>query len=218
MAQKSLKMTEQLIRPAMQERSKERTQRIIVAGLELLQDHNFEDLHVGKIAEKAGCSVGTLYKRFTNKEALLEVMAQTARQEIVKELDDGLADEVEKTTSLLELMETVIAFVATVLRKREMLLRALLYRQLAAPGAILPLQQSARDVGALALQKARQHKPKHLSDDEFERRFGIAFQMIISTFINMIVNRPGPLFLRSEGIEKDLSFAAVGYLQAKTKS
>ncbi len=218
MAQNTEEIIRQLSQPAKQARSRAQAQRIIKAGLELLQDSNFEDLFVEQIAAKAGCSVGTLYTRFKNKEALLEVLAEVVRQEIVTELESGLSQEIEKSTSLRELLEKVVAFLASVLREREMLLRAIVLRQLNTPGTIAPLQKTAVETSNVALEKAYHFQPDDLSDSEFERRFRIAFQMILGTIINMIVNRPGPIFLDSEGIERDLSAAVVGYLQSNNQA
>ncbi len=53
----------------------QRTQEKLLEALEsLLQERYFEQITIQDIAERAGVAVGTIYRRFRNKEALLPVL------------------------------------------------------------------------------------------------------------------------------------------------
>ena len=70
------------VRPPQQERSK-RTQAAIIAALDrLLREKSFEDVTVAEIASEADVSVGSVYRRFENKEALIPVLFELYMQRI----------------------------------------------------------------------------------------------------------------------------------------
>jgi AcrR family transcriptional regulator len=59
-----------------QQRSQD-TQRKLIAALHLcLQDKFFEHISIKELAERAGVSVGTFYRRFKDKESLLPLLYQ----------------------------------------------------------------------------------------------------------------------------------------------
>jgi len=57
--------------PALQERSRRTQDRILTAGMQLLQEGGAEALTVVAVAELAGVAVGSLYRRFGDKDRLL---------------------------------------------------------------------------------------------------------------------------------------------------
>lgn len=56
---------------AKQGRSQRTLERIFDAAEELLKDRDFDQLTMADLAERAGCAVGTVYGRISNKESLL---------------------------------------------------------------------------------------------------------------------------------------------------
>ncbi len=73
-------------RPAYQTRSREQRDRLLKAGERVFAESGFWQAHVADIARKAGCSVGSFYRRFKDKEAfffaLQAYMAQRAEDNI----------------------------------------------------------------------------------------------------------------------------------------
>lgn len=57
--------------PALQARSKETQQRILAAALEILAESGVDALSTARVSEAAGVSVGSIYRRFGNKQQLL---------------------------------------------------------------------------------------------------------------------------------------------------
>jgi AcrR family transcriptional regulator len=57
--------------PALQGRSRETRQRILEAALHILRESGVEALSTAHVSEVAGVSVGSIYRRFGNKEQLL---------------------------------------------------------------------------------------------------------------------------------------------------
>lgn len=61
-------------KPALQARSKETRDKIVAALDRLLEQHGFDDITVAQLAAEAGISVGAVYRRFENKDALVPVI------------------------------------------------------------------------------------------------------------------------------------------------
>ena len=69
-------MSEHSIIPAKQLRSQQTQDNLLNALNELLKEHFFEHISIAQLAEAAGVSVGTYYRRFKNKESLLPLLYQ----------------------------------------------------------------------------------------------------------------------------------------------
>jgi len=192
-----------LILPSLQPRSREKTRRIIAAGLALLETQPFSDLTVEQIAAEAGCSVGTVYKRFANKEAVLEVLADTVRQEFLRDAEEGLMRDIAAAASLRDLLAALVTRFVGLSRRREGLIRALLQRQLSNPGPG-PLMRAVAQVIDLAVSRAQRHRPDAVSPEDFERRFRIAMQMTIALLIHCVLSPAGPLRLGDEQLVPEL--------------
>ncbi|MCM8556264.1 TetR/AcrR family transcriptional regulator [Sphingomicrobium sediminis] len=69
-------------KPALQKRSKETRDKIVAALDRLLKDQSFDSISVAELANEAGVSVGAVYRRFENKEALIPVVLDLYREKI----------------------------------------------------------------------------------------------------------------------------------------
>ena len=72
-----------------QRRSREIVEAIVAAGRLVLQEHGPEGLTTNRIAERAGVSVGSLYRYFPNKAAVLAAVYERDVAEEADELGDG---------------------------------------------------------------------------------------------------------------------------------
>jgi DNA-binding transcriptional regulator YbjK len=59
------------VRPARQERSQRTLERLLDAAEAVIGEKGFADASVGNICTRAGVSVGTFYRRFRDKHALI---------------------------------------------------------------------------------------------------------------------------------------------------
>src|SRR3984885_15455822 len=67
--------------PAMQRRSKEMAERLLNAGERVFSEYGFKGAKLSDIAAAADCSVGAVYSRFKDKEALfLAILKRFAAQ------------------------------------------------------------------------------------------------------------------------------------------
>lgn len=72
-------------KPALQARSKQTRDRIVAALDRLLKSRPFEQVSVAEIAAEAAVSVGAVYQRFENKDALIPVLFELYRQRLDEE-------------------------------------------------------------------------------------------------------------------------------------
>ena len=189
-----------LILPAKQSRSRARQTRIIEAGLELLHQQKFEDITMEQLALRANCSVGTLYKRFRDKEALLRVLTEETVRETLQDLDTDLARALTKSDTLSVALWDIINFLVNLFRHREMLILAIFKRQFDDPQVTAALMATRMAVVDTALAKILAMRPRGMTAADFSWRFRVGMQLVIGALINAIQNRPGPLMLEDDAI------------------
>ncbi len=106
-------MNRSIITPR-QERSRKTQQRILDAFEQALQTQTFEEVTVGAICERAGCSVGTFYGRFESKDVLLDHLRERIFGEVGQTLAQLFSPERATARSLpdllLEQMEVLLDF------------------------------------------------------------------------------------------------------------
>ncbi len=201
-----------LILPAKQPRSRARQTRIIQAGLDLLNSQSFDEMTMEQLARHADCSVGTLYKRFQNKDALLRVLSEAAVGEVLVALETDLTKAVTKTDSLSAAMRDVVAFLVGFFRQREALIRAIYHRQYNDPVAMEGLKAARSTFVEAALSKTLALRPTDMTAKEFARKFPIAVQVIVGALSNAVQNRPGPLMLEDDAIIDEFTNILMSYL------
>jgi len=75
-----------------QARSKATVDAIITAAAHILIERGYEGATTGRIAERAGVSIGSLYQYFPNKEALVAALIEGHANEIVRVIEAALDD------------------------------------------------------------------------------------------------------------------------------
>lgn len=73
------------MKPALQKRSREKADRMLKAGHLLVEEHGYDGMRISDIAKEAGCSVGSFYERFNDKENFFKLMLDAS---ISKGVDD----------------------------------------------------------------------------------------------------------------------------------
>ena len=75
-------MTRLEVRPPLQERSRHAWQRILDAGLELIEEQGFDGLTISALCKRASVTPPTVYARTPSKEALLQALYDHALEHI----------------------------------------------------------------------------------------------------------------------------------------
>lgn len=76
-------MQDDSIITAKQVRSQQTQNKLLAALNHCLKDHFFEHISIAQITDHAGVSVGTFYRRFKNKEALLPLLYQEFSEQLI---------------------------------------------------------------------------------------------------------------------------------------
>jgi len=74
-----------------QQRSRERVQRILAAATELIASQGSDGLRMSEVAERAGISIGSLYQYFADRNALVRALAERFQAEGRACIEAGLS-------------------------------------------------------------------------------------------------------------------------------
>lgn len=88
----------------------DKQQRILDAALRVFAEHGVHGIAVPPIAEEAGVAVGTLYRYFDSKEALVNAVFQDTKTLLGKRLLAGLDTEAPPRELFVELWNRLAAF------------------------------------------------------------------------------------------------------------
>jgi AcrR family transcriptional regulator len=105
-----------------QERSRRTQAAILAAGTELLEEGGLEALAVSAVAERAGVSVGGVYRRFGTKDLLLLALQEQFTTGFLNDFQARLAG-ADYDTDGPELVRIAVSGMAETLRARTRLLR-----------------------------------------------------------------------------------------------
>ncbi len=101
------------IRPALQERSREKRDRLISAGLVVFSQRGYAQTRMADVAAEAGVSVGVLYQRFKNKRAFFEVIVDSLAEQLERDVNAFFDDAEAEANDLLRLSQLIERLVAT---------------------------------------------------------------------------------------------------------
>jgi AcrR family transcriptional regulator len=122
------------VMPASQARSRDARDRLLHAGERVFAKMGYDNAHVSDIAEAAGVSIGSFYRRFRDKEAFFRALLHqftgryrdnTRRFFEMPQWENAPTDKV---------IETFIANTALIMKRNEGFFRALVQRTLAGAG------------------------------------------------------------------------------------
>jgi AcrR family transcriptional regulator len=100
----------QWAQPAHQERSQQTLRRLFAAAEAEICDKGYADASVVEIARRAGCSVGTVYRRFRDKAALLNALDERWGEAFRATMEDAVAPARWEGAPILEILAGYIEF------------------------------------------------------------------------------------------------------------
>jgi AcrR family transcriptional regulator len=118
-------MTRQTTLAPQQARSRESTRRLLKAAAEVLGQHGVDGTTIPRIAKHAGLTPGAIYRRFADKDALLETMVLGIIERQDERLRELLTPEMARQIPLPVLVEQLIDSMLISYRANAGLLRAI---------------------------------------------------------------------------------------------
>jgi len=184
--------------PAKQARSRATRDALVRAGRNLCEIKDFDELSVAEIAASAGCSVGSFYSRFSDKDGFFRALVDDADR---RDQADAQPTLVDPRQSIDALLGEVIASTLAGYRRRRGLIRAAIRRSMTEPALWEPYRRRGHahaDRLVARLQRARPNDP------DLEHRVRFACQMLYGTLNNAVLIAPGPLQLDDAALEGEL--------------
>jgi AcrR family transcriptional regulator len=96
--------------PVHQERSERTRERLLDAAEAEIREKGYSDASVVEIARRAGCSVGTVYRRFRDKTALLHALDERWGEAFRLTMEDAVAPERWDGARIVEILTGYIEF------------------------------------------------------------------------------------------------------------
>jgi len=187
--------------PVKQERGSRTRDKLLAAGHRLIAKRDFDSMSVAEIATAARCSVGAFYQRFRDKDAFFGALVahyvSEARTTTLSLYSDHGGD---------DLIGALVLATATRFRNHTGLLRAAIRRRMEDPAVWEPIRlhghfAADRFIDWLAARAARPLTSEEIVSVRF------AFQVLLGTLNNAVINQPGPLDLADDEFARQLERA-----------
>jgi AcrR family transcriptional regulator len=172
-----------------QKRGQKTYDRLVETSFKLLQQHEFEEITIAELTRAAGYSVGAFYARFRSKDEFFDAM-------IVEHIADRTKarSEIFATVANDELVHALVEETVTYYWKRRRFWRAALMRSIRDPEFWEPLRRLGIGFADLLVARINERARQPLTKDE-DANVRFAFQLLLGTINNAIINRPGPVFI-----------------------
>jgi AcrR family transcriptional regulator len=197
-------------KPAYQERSRQQRDRLLKAGERVFAEKGFWQAHVADIARRAGCSVGSFYRRFHDKDAfflsLQTDMAAHGAANIGRFFDDpsAVADPLD------EVFIRLVSNSARAMKGIEGYYRALFELSLRGHDVWPPMRRM-EILEAERIIDLLQRRGLSL-EDGFLDRAHLAIRMMHGQIISAMLHGPGPFAVDDHRFHTELGLMLVRYL------
>lgn len=102
---------------ARQQRSQRTEAALSRAALRLLRERPFEEVRVGEVTRRANVAVGTFYRRFRDKRAVLHLADMGFLDDTLAAFDEAMSDQAVRGASLERLVETYVGLMIAKFRE-----------------------------------------------------------------------------------------------------
>jgi AcrR family transcriptional regulator len=192
--------------PASQARSRATRARLLEAAERAFAEHGYEGARLADIAEDAGCSVGAVYFRFKDKDALFSAIAESFIEEARAGLQRLLSDADFDTPQ--QIVRTFVAAAARNFRTHNGLFRAIVERGIDQPRDMRTVF-AFRDELATALETLLKREGARVATLQVR----VMTQMIYGFLLAGVLNKQAPTQLDDTRAVTELANACVAYLQ-----
>jgi AcrR family transcriptional regulator len=206
-------LPERLAAPPRQQRGRDRQQALLGAGLQLTAARDWADVTVGDIAAAIGCSVGTFYTRFHNKDAYFDVLLGLVTGLMQQRADAFYADPRRRAETPAQFIASWVALVLHSFSVHRGLYAAavLALRRLPPEAAAATPLLRMRDRGREQFVAAMARRPSWRGAAA-RRRLLFAQQLLQGVLVSAVLTDPGPLHLDDASLQPQLAAALCAYL------
>jgi AcrR family transcriptional regulator len=208
-----------------QERSRESLRKLLKAAAEVLGQHGVEGATIPRIAEHAGLTPGAVYRRFHDKEALLEevILGILERQE--ERMKTGLTPEKAVQIPLPVFAEQVIGGMVLSYRMNAALLRAMRMFVLSRPQTAFSKKAGRLETRSFErlVELFLAHR-KEIKHPDPRTAISLGFMMVASMLLEWVVmpldiGEWKPLLPKDDqALKRELTRAFLNYLGVEHKN
>jgi len=173
--------------PVKQQRSEQTREKLLEAGLDLLGCGNYKDISIAQISAQAGCSIGSFYLRFRNKEAFFEYIIESISETLRTGVHANLTNENVKGLTLAQTVKLCVDHYVQTNRQYESVIRAALHYSINGSNDWQPV----RDNGLMLHDHyidLIMGKLRRVAHEEAQKQLRVGFQILSGHLINSIVN------------------------------
>jgi AcrR family transcriptional regulator len=116
------------LRPPQQRRSRESLERVLKAGEKLLAQDGYEGFTIAEVCRRSGVSVGSVYGRFENKDALIHALHGRQIERLERMIPEMEAIGNDPDADLESALTRAVAALAGAVRRERALLRVFMVR------------------------------------------------------------------------------------------
>lgn len=186
--------------PVMQERSRALRDKALACARELVLEGRYASTSMADIARAAGCSVGALYFRFHDKEALFASVVEVAMAQEVDALQACVAQGRYAGLPLRDTVDRCVQDYVAFVQRNENMIRALYQRSSDEPGYWSIVRVAAFKMVQVWIEAVAQAAGR-AGDRGFVRQAGTAFWFVSSSLVYsvLIIDKPvRPLSTREQ--------------------
>jgi AcrR family transcriptional regulator len=193
--------------PVQQERSRVTRERLLAAAEKVFAEKGYDGAKLADIAAEAGVSVGAVYFRFKDKDALFQAIAETFTEETRARLDEFVL--AGQHASAEDIIRTFVLRTAANMRTHRGLFRAIIEHGFDHPD-VMNVMMAFRDEIARALEAVLR---EHGGNADLGDAVRVATQMIYGFLIVGILNPRAPTKQNTKAAVTGLADAVVAYLK-----
>ena len=162
---------------------------LIETAFALLGEQEFDAITIADLTRAAGYSVGAFYAQFKSKDELLEAMV-AKHLEVRSKTRIRLIGDLSSERTVTDLVADTVRYYW----KRRRFWRAALTRSMRDSEFWEPVRKHGWEYASLLISRVSLQANRPLTTEE-ETNIRFAFQILLGTINNTIINRPGPIFM-----------------------
>ena len=148
---------------------------IVQAGLDVLSERGLDALTVAAVAERAGVSVGTLYNRFADKDALVFAMHEAF---VAAVASDGGEAAPAATGSLTDVLRELIGEHCRLMRAHEPLMRVFMHLAMVNPDMAAVAAQATQAIGKRFTARLLAHPSVEIKNRDPAFAADVCFELV----------------------------------------
>jgi AcrR family transcriptional regulator len=204
------------LRPPQQRRSRESLERVLTAGEKLLEQKGYEGFTIAEVSRKAKVSVGSVYGRFENKDALFRAIHRRMMDRMAAIAAEQAAEaEHDAALEFEGVMSRAVHALADGMERERALLRVFMLRGAVDPAIAKPGSEASQAVGRSFTEAVLAHRDE-IGHPRPEIAVDVAFRMAYDVLARQVMYGPtfeSELEISWPDLVDELIVAGLAYLR-----